>query len=217
MSRTRVLIVDDHPVVCEGIRSLLAGCDDVQVIGQAEDGQQALACVEELLPDVVIMDIAMPRMNGIDATRLIRSAHPEIRILILTQFEDPQYVLPLLKSGANGIIIKRAVVSDLINAVHAVARGETFLYPAVATAIVDEITHQASATPSIPKPLSVRELQILEHVVMGESSAQIATALCLSTRTVEFHRANLMRKMGVHNVVDLVREALRHGLVAQGS
>ncbi len=215
MSRIRLLIVDDHPILCEGIRSLLSGSDDVQVVGQAEDGQQAIARADELLPDVILMDIAMPNMNGIDATRIIRLKHPEMRIVALTQFEDSQYVLPLLRAGATGIVVKRAVVADLINAVRAVARGETFLYPSVATAVVDEINRRSSPAPTAPKLLTGREHQILERVVMGETSSEIAAALCLSARTVEFHRANMMRKLGVHSVVDLVREALRHGLVAQ--
>ncbi len=217
ISKTRVLVVDDHPILCEGIRSLVSSCDDIQVVGQAPDGQAAVESVAELRPDVVIMDIAMPRMNGIEATRLIRTRYPETRVLILTQHEDQQYVLPLLKAGASGIVLKRALVSDLIHALRTVARGGTFLYPSLAGMVVDEINRRDSDCAVVPRPLTAREKEILDHIVQGETSSEIALALSLSVKTVEFHRANLMNKMGVHRVVDLVREAMRHGLVLQNS
>lgn len=213
MTRTRALIVDDHPILCAGIQSLLSSCEDIEVVGEAQNGEQALARVEELRPDVVIMDIAMPKMNGIEAARLIHRKYPDTRVLILTQHEEQQYVLPLLKAGVSGIVLKRALVADLINALRMVIRGETFLYPSLATAMVDAINQQDSSSAAGHSSLTLREKEILERIVVGETTPEIAAALNLSVKTVEFHRANLMTKMGARNVADLVREALRHGIV----
>ncbi len=216
MTRTRVLIVDDHPILCAGIQSLLSTCEDIEVVGEAQNGEQALARVEELRPDVVIMDIAMPKMNGIEAARLIHRKFPDTRVLILTQHEEQQYVLPLLKAGVSGIVLKRALVADLINALRTVIQGETFLYPSLATAMVEAINHQDTPAGSGRGSLTLREKEILERIVVGETTPEIAAALNLSIKTVEFHRANLMTKMGARNVADLVREALRHGIVENG-
>ena len=209
--KTRILIADDHAILREGLRALLSYYDDIEVIGEAEDGAQAISQVNELAPDLVLMDIAMPGMNGLDATRAIHQHHPQIRILILTQHEDRQYVLPLLQAGASGFVSKRALGNDLINAIRGVARGETFLYPSAATAVVDEIRQQGmlgEATQSI----TPREMEILQHIVSGKTNAEIAAALSLSIKTVEWHRANLMSKLDTHSVADLVRYALQHGL-----
>ncbi len=216
MTRTRVLIVDDHPILCAGIQSLLSTCEDIEVVGEAQNGEQALARVEELRPDVVIMDIAMPKMNGIEAARLIHRKFPDTRVLTLTQHEEQQYVLPLLKAGVSGIVLKRALVADLINALRTVIQGETFLYPSLATAMVEAINHQDTSAGSGRGSLTMREKEILERIVVGETTPEIASALNLSIKTVEFHRANLMTKMGARNVADLVREALRHGIVENG-
>ena len=213
MSKIRVLIVDDHPIFVEGLRALLTAHDDIDVVGLAQDGGQAIARVAELRPDVVVMDIAMPGMNGIEATRAIRQQYPETRVLILTQREDGQYVMPLLRIGASGIVLKRALVADLITALRAVARGETFLYPSVASAVVEKLNRRIEFSERTLAPLTPRERQVLEHVIMGKTNAQIAGILAVSVKTVEFHRTNLMSKFGVHNAVDLVRQAYTHGLV----
>ncbi len=215
MSKIRVLVVDDHPILCDGIQSVLTSCSDVEVVGQAHDGRQAIDRVEELRPDVVIMDIAMPKMNGIEATRVIRDKYPETRILILTQHEDRQYILPLLKAGAGGIVLKQALVADLVNGLRAVARGATFLCPSVESAVIDEFKRQPAFHPVALRSLSPREQEVLEHIVRGETSQEIAHALGVSIKTVEFHRGNLMSKLEVRNVADLVRQALRHGLVVE--
>jgi DNA-binding NarL/FixJ family response regulator len=208
VSKIRILLADDHAILSAGLRALLSYYDDVEVVGEARDGAEAVACVNELLPDIVLMDIAMPGMNGIDATRLIREQHPETRVLVLTQHEERQYVLALLQAGASGYILKRALGSDLIVAVRAVASGETFLYPAVSTVVVEEMQRPSET-------LTPREREVLEHIVHGETSPQIAEALSLSVKTVEWHRNNLMSKLGVHNAAELVRFALQHGLVVE--
>jgi len=205
VSKMRVLLTDDHAILIEGLRAYLSYYDDVEVVGEAHDGAEALASVAELQPDIVLMDIAMPGINGITATRLIREQYPQTRVLVLTQHEEKQYVLALLKAGASGYILKRALGSDLINALRTVARGGTFLYPTVATLLVEEMKH-----PTIS--LTPREAEVLQHIVRGETSSQIADSLSLSVKTVEWHRSNLMSKLNVHGVADLVRYALEHGL-----
>jgi len=205
VSKMRVLLADDHAILIEGLRAYLSYYDDVEVVGEAHDGAEALASVAELQPDIVLMDIAMPGINGITATRLIREQYPQTRVLVLTQHEEKQYVLALLKAGASGYILKRALGSDLINALRTVARGGTFLYPTVATLLVEEMKH-----PTVS--LTPREAEVLQHIVRGETSSQIADSLSLSVKTVEWHRSNLMSKLNVHGVADLVRYALEHGL-----
>jgi len=205
VSKMRVLLTDDHAILIEGLRAYLSYYDDVEVVGEAHDGAEALASVAELQPDIVLMDIAMPGINGITATRLIREQYPQTRVLVLTQHEEKQYVLALLKAGASGYILKRALGSDLINALRTVARGGTFLYPTVATLLVEEMKH-----PTVS--LTPREAEVLQHIVRGETSSQIADSLSLSVKTVEWHRSNLMSKLNVHGVADLVRYALEHEL-----
>jgi DNA-binding NarL/FixJ family response regulator len=215
MSKIRVLLVDDHAILREGLRALLTYYDDVQVVGEAQNGAEAVTRVGELRPDVVLMDIAMPGIGGLEATRLICKQHPRTRVLILTQHEDRRYVLPLLQAGASGYVLKRALGSDLITALRTVSRGETFLYPAVATTVVEAIRRQAAGPAAMPESLTPREREVLQHIVLGKTNHQIAAALYLSVKTVEWHRSNLMSKLGVHSVADLVRYALRHGLVEE--
>jgi DNA-binding NarL/FixJ family response regulator len=207
VSKIRVLLADDHAILCAGLRALLNYYDDVEVVGEARDGAAALARVAELRPDVVLMDIAMPGMNGLEATRLIREQFPQTRVLVLTQHEERQYVLALLQAGASGYVLKRALGSDLIGALRTVACGETSLHPTVSTIVAEEVRGGGA------EALTPREVEILEHIVRGETSRQIAGDLSLSAKTVEWHRNNLMSKLGVHNVAELVRVALQHGLV----
>jgi DNA-binding NarL/FixJ family response regulator len=213
-SRIRILLADDHAILREGLRALLSYYDDIEVVGEAEDGAQAIARVRELKPDLVLMDIAMPGLNGIEATRSIRQQWPETRVVILTQHEDRQYVLPLLQAGAAGFVSKRALGNDLINAIHVVMRGETFLYPSAATAVVDEFRQRGALARYSVETITPREMEILQHIVGGETNAEIAQALSISGKTVEWHRANLMSKLQAHSAADLVRYALQHGLVS---
>ena len=213
MSKLRILLVDDHAILREGLRALLSYYDDVEVVGDASDGAQGVAKVDELRPDMVLMDIAMPGMNGLDATRAIREKFPDTRVLILTQHEDPQYVVPLMQAGASGFVSKRALGADLINAIRVVAKGEIFLYPTAATTIVEEMRRLRDVAVASPEALTPREMEILTHIVEGKTNAQIAADLSISVKTVEWHRANLMGKLGVHSVADLVRYALEHELM----
>jgi DNA-binding NarL/FixJ family response regulator len=214
MTQIRVLLVDDHAILREGLRALLSCYDDVQVVGEAKNGAVALEQVEALQPDVVIMDIAMPVMDGFESTRQIRLKFPQTRVLVLTQYEDKEYVVPLLQAGASGFVLKQALGTDLINAIRTVAQGETFLYPSVATVALEEIRkpfHEQATGDA----LTPREREILQHIVAGKTNAQIAAVLALSIKTIEWHRGNLMSKLGVHSVADLVRYALQHRLVKE--
>lgn len=213
MNKIRVLLVDDHAILREGIRSMLADHEEFQVVGEAQDGLEALARVGELQPDVVLMDFAMAKMNGLEATRLISQKYPRTRVLVLSQYEERQYVLPLIQAGAAGYLLKRALGSDLINALRTVFAGGIFLDPSLSQILVDEMRHHEHHRAITPEALTEREQEILTHIVNGLSNPQIAVALSLSVKTVEWHRANLMSKLDMHNVADLVRYALQHGMV----
>lgn len=208
----RILLVDDHAILREGLRALLSYYPDVEVVGEAEDGAQAIACVQCLSPDIVLMDIAMPGMNGLEATRRIHQGYPDTRVLILTQYEGQPYVLPLLRAGASGYVLKRALGADLINAVRLVARGESFLYPSVATTVLEQLRQPEEAFTQADKALTPREQEILRRVAHGDTSRQIAVELNISVKTVEWHRGNLMSKLEVRSLAELVRYALQHGL-----
>ena len=208
----RILIVDDHAILREGLRALLSYYPDVEVVGEAEDGLQALELVERLSPEIVLMDIAMPVMNGLEATRRIRQEHPDAHILILTQYEDQPYVLKLLRAGVSGYVLKRALGADLIKAVRAVAKGESFLYPSVATTVMEQFRHSDDDAKQDDQMLTTRELEILRRVAIGETNGQIALELNISVRTVEWHRGKLMNKLEVHSVAELVRYAIEHDL-----
>jgi len=202
----RLLLADDHAILSAGLRALLGYYDDIEIVGEARGGTEAVELVGELRPDVVLMDIAMPGLNGIEATRLIRQQYPHTRVLVLSQHGERQYVLAALQAGASGYILKRALGSDLLGALRAVARGETYLHPEVSTVLVDEVRCPGER-------LTVREKEILAHIVDGESNGQIAASLSLSVKTVGWHRTNLMSKLNAHNAAELVRMALERGLV----
>lgn len=206
MQKTRILLADDHAILREGLRSMLRYCDDMHVVGEASNGDEALTRVAELRPDIVVMDIAMPGISGIEATRIIREKYPQTQVLILSQYVDSQYVLSAWKAGARGYVPKEAVGADLLAALRALARGKAFFHPSASAAALEEVREDADA-------LTPREREILRLIVEGKTSAQIAMLLSLSVNTVVWHRANLMNKAGAHNVAELIGYAHQHGLV----
>jgi DNA-binding NarL/FixJ family response regulator len=211
----RVLLVDDHAILREGIHALLARETDILVVGEAEDGQEALDQVDELHPDVVIMDIVMPRMSGLEATRLLKERHPEVRTLILSMYDDQEYVVQIIQAGASGYVLKRVVTEDLVRGIREVHAGGSFLYPAIAATLIGDylrITgNERSDGPS--ESLSAREREVLRLIAEGHSNNQIAERLGLSRKTVDTHRANAMRKLDLHDVTEVVKYALRTGLI----
>lgn len=208
----RVLIVDDHSIVREGISSLLARRKDIRVVGQAANGKEAVEQVAALEPDVVLMDISMPVMDGFEATLEIRKHHPNARILVLSQFESKEYVLPLLRAGAAGYISKRARAGEVVEAIRAVYFEGAFLPPNIARAVVDGMAQ--SAAPENQDVLTEREKEVVRQVADGRSSREIAEQLGLSVKTVDTHRANIMEKLEIHNSAELVKYAIRQGLVS---
>ena len=216
MKKIKVLIVDDHTLVRDGIRALLELVADVEVVGEAVNGRKALEKVEQLMPDVVLMDLAMPIMGGLEATRRIRKRFPEIKVLALTQYDDSDYVIPLIESGARGFVTKMAAFSELTSAIQAVYRGESFLSPSAATALVQE--YQQKSNVEVGKDpyhqLTDREREVLKLVVEGHTAREIADMLVVSPKTVEWYKTSLMNKLDIHNKTDLIKFAIRKGIIA---
>lgn len=235
MEKIRVLLADDHTILREGIRILLEAEPDMDIVGEAGDGEEAVKLALELKPDIVLMDIAMPGMNGLEATRRLRAADPDIHVLILSMHEDQDYVVPILEAGASGYVLKRTAASELVSAIRAVYEGNSFLYPSVAKMLIQnylrrqgeaedagDVDETASGGVPIPggalpgrekaKLLTPRELEVLRLIVDGLTNREIAEKLFISIKTVQAHRGNMMEKLGLHDRVELVKFAIRHGL-----
>lgn len=212
MSRIKVLLVDDHAILRAGLRALLETYPDIEVVGVACDGQEAICKVRELHPDVALMDVAMPGMNGLIATRRILAENPHARVLILTQYSNKEYVLPLLQAGASGYVLKQAADTDLITAIRTVHEGQSFLYPPIAKLLLEAyVSGQEREDPY--ESLTPREREVLIFIAQGYTNPQIADILHISTKTVDVHRTRLMRKLDLHNVAEVTRYAIRRGLV----
>ena len=214
MTKIRVLLVDDHAVLRAGVRALLEMQPGLEVVGEASDGQSAITRARELRPDVVLMDIGMPGPDGLTATREILASSPQTRVLFLTQHENKEYVLPALKLGASGYVLKRAEGDELITAIRTVHEGGTFLDPAIASTLISEVSRDGKTPEDLFESLSEREREVLVMLARGETYQQIAEALFISTKTVDFHRANIMRKLGLNNRTELTRFAIQRGLVS---
>ncbi len=209
----RILIVDDHSVLRAGIRALLDMQPDFEVVGEAGNGQEAIARVRELRPDVVLMDIGMPGMDGLAATREIKSFQPDTKILILTQHENKEYVLPSLKIGASGYVLKRADGDELLQAIRRLFAGETFFDPRVTGLLADNDRHSVQKAVDPFDTLTEREREVLIMLARGSTYQQIADALFITVKTVDFHRANIMRKLGISSRSELVRYAIQRHLI----
>lgn len=216
MPDIHILLVDDHAVVRTGLRMLLESQADLLIVGEASTGQQALQMAAELQPDVIVMDITLPDISGIEATRRIKQQFPNLAVVALTIHEDEQYFFEMLQAGASGYVPKRAAPDDLINAIRSAYANEIYLYPSLARALVTDFVgrNRTEPEPLALESLTGREKEILELLAEGSSNEEIADRLVISRHTVARHRENIMRKLGLHSRSELVKYAIRKGLIA---
>ncbi len=215
MAKIRVLLADDHAVLRTGLKLLLSAQSDIEVVGEAGDGGEAMAKARALRPDVVLMDLTMPGIGGLEATGRIKDESPGIKVLVLTMHDDPSYLRQLLKAGASGYIVKKSADADLLSAIRAAHRGEVFLDSSLAAGLVDEVIRPAG--PRRPRDayetLSDREREVLKWVARGHTNQEIAEKLFLSVKTIETYRARLVEKLGLRGRAALVRFAMERGLL----
>jgi DNA-binding NarL/FixJ family response regulator len=210
MKRIRILLADDHPVVRRGFQMILAEQSDMEIVGEAGNGREALELAAKLKPDVVVMDVAMPELNGIEATRRMAENAPHARVLALSMHKDSVYVRETLRAGARGYLLKDSVAADLVSAVRAVAAGEGYLSPAVSDAVLDDYRRHVTNPIDL---LTSREREVLQMLAEGKTNKEIAGILNLSVYTVDAHRGRIMEKLNVHSINELVRFAVRNGLI----
>lgn len=216
METIRVLVADDHAIVREGLRLILSREPDIEVVAEAGDGDEALKKAIDLKPHVAVLDISMPKLNGVEATRAIKSADPKIGILILTVHEDDEYIYDLLKAGANAYLLKKSAGAELAGAVRAVAHGDLFLARPVAESVIENFLSKPRDPVNEVKSLdglTDREIEVLRLIASGKSNKEIAKSLFLSVKTVESHRCSIFRKLGVHDRTQAAAYAVRKGLV----
>ena len=223
MPRIRVFLADDHTVLRAGLKALLSAQADMDVVGEAGDGLEALQEVERLRPDVLLADVGMPGLSGLELTRRLQESLPEVRVLILTVHEDQSFLHRALRAGAAGYLVKRAAEEDLLAGIRAVARGEAFILPSMTKGLIENYLRRTSrgrardgdelAAPQSFDGLTPREVQVLRLIAQGYSNAQIAEALVISVKTVESHRARIVEKLGLRSRVDIVRYAMGKGLL----
>ena len=211
----RVLLVDDHAMLRDGLRALLESHKDIEVVGEADNGLTAIDLVRELLPDIVVMDVAMPIMNGVEATRRIKKLHPACQVLVLTQYDHREYVLPLLEAGTDGYILKKSAGEQLVTAIRAVCAGKSILDPTVARTVIEAYvgSRSPSSRDDSSEPLTDREREVLILIAEGYTNREVAHVLHISPKTVDVHRTNIMQKLGLHNRTELIKYAIRKGLV----
>jgi two-component system, NarL family, response regulator NreC len=212
----RILLADDHAVMRSGLRALLSQKQDFQVVGEASDGREAVALTESLHPNVVVMDLTMPNLNGTEASRQITTKHPEIAVVILSMHSDEAYVLRALKAGARGYLLKESAEVDLVSAIHAVHHGKAFFSPAVSKVLVQDYVRQLQDKDieDSYELLTARERELLQLIAEGKSNKEVANLLNLSVYTVETHRGNIMVKLGLHTVPELILYAVRKGVIS---
>jgi two-component system response regulator NreC len=215
MRKIRVLLADDHTIVRKGLRSLLDGEVEIEVVGEAEDGRAALEKAQQLLPDVVLMDITMPALNGLEATRQIKKLFPKMKVLILTMHATEEYILQILRAGASGYVVKQAAPTELVSAIRAVYRGDSFLSPSISRKVIEEYIRQTEAMveENSYDRLTDREREVLQLIAEGCSSREIAERLHISEKTVRAHRAHLMDKLDIHSIAELTQYAIRKGVI----
>ena len=210
MKRTRILLVDDHAVVRQGFKMILDAQSDMEIVNEAANGREAVELAAQLRPDIVVMDVAMPELNGIEATRRVIAAGPHIRVIALSMHKDSVYVREILRAGARGYLLKDSGADDLVKAIRAVAGGESYLSPAVSNAVLDDYRKHVTNPIDL---LTSREREVLQMLAEGKTNKEIAVVLNLSVYTVDAHRGRIMEKLNLHSINELVRFALRNGLI----
>jgi two-component system response regulator NreC len=215
MTKIKLILADDHAVVRSGLRMLLEAQPDIEIVAEAESGHEAVQQVESLRPNVVLMDIQMPGLSGIEATKEIKRVAPDTAVIALTMHEDDQYFFEMINAGASGYVPKRAAPDELLIAIRTVARGEVFLYPSLATRLVQDYLRRGEDPEQgqVYDNLTPREREVLVHIAEGQSNAEIAQELVISVKTVDRHRENIMRKLNMHSRIDLVKYAIKRGLI----
>jgi two-component system response regulator NreC len=212
----RVLLADDHTIVRQGVRLCLEAMGDIEVVAEAEDGQIAVQLANQLRPDVAVVDLTMPRLNGVEAIRQIRRDLPDTEVVVLSVHDSEPYVVQALRAGAAGYVLKRNAATELAAAIRAAHDGQAYLHPSIARRVIDDYLSRIHAAEDAAEPherLTPREREVLQLAAEGHSTRAIAGLLCLSTKTVEHHRASLMTKLGLHGQTELVKYAIRSGLV----
>jgi DNA-binding NarL/FixJ family response regulator len=212
MKRLRVLLADDHILLLEGVRTLLER--DFEIVGACENGRDLLEAAVALQPDAILLDIGMPLLNGIDATRRLKKLVPQTKIIILTMHADPEYVHEAFRGGASAYVLKQSAVSELVTAIETVFQGSTYITPLIAGESLQKLRKTAATTPS-GSLLTPRQREVLQLVAEGRTSKEIAGLLRISVKTVEFHKAKIMKELGMHSVAEVTRYAIRTGIVAQ--
>jgi DNA-binding NarL/FixJ family response regulator len=213
----RIVIAEDHTILREGLRALLSSSPDFEIVGEAEDGREAVRCVEKLKPNLILTDLSMPRMNGMDAIREIRRRAPETKILVLTVHKTEEYILATLQAGADGYLLKDSTHAELLAAVRHVLSGKHYISPGISDKVLDGYLEgrKTLKTRTSWETLTQREREILKLIAEGYKNKEIADDLCISVKTVEKHRANLMEKLDLHNVQALTAYAIEKGLVSR--
>jgi DNA-binding NarL/FixJ family response regulator len=209
----RVLIADDHDVVAEGLRHVIEAQDDMEIVASVRDGREAVRCTIETRPDIVLMDNAMPELNGTEATQLIAARVPEARVIMVSMHSDPVNACRALEAGASGYVIKKSAAREVVEAIRAVRAGKRYLSEPLSEAVIDRYVSRASTRDSA-MPLSSRERQVLQLLAEGRSMAEIAASLSLSQKTVETYRARMMDKLAIHDLAGLVRFAIKQGIAS---
>ncbi len=211
----KVVLADDHMIIRDGLRSLLERQPDMEVVAEADNGRAALKHVKELSPDVVIMDISMRELNGIDATSQIVKVSPKVKVLSLSMYSDKRFIKGMLKAGASGYILKDSAFKELVDAIRVIVGGKIYISPSVASIVMDDyLEHSSERESSIRSLLTLRELEVLQLLAEGKSTKQIALSLHLSIKTIESHRIRVMRKIDVSNIADLTKYAIREGIIS---
>jgi len=211
----RIILADDHQIVRQGLRILLEAETDMEIIAEADNGRKVLKLAQELLPDIIIMDLSMPELNGIEATRQILSGAPDVKVIALSMHSDSLFVLNMIKAGALGYLLKDCALEELVKAIRAVVDHKTYLSPGVSDIVIrDFVTGWQTTTSSAFSVLSPREREVLQLMAEGRTTNQIADGLCVSVKTVEAHRKQVMTKLGIHSVAELTKYAIRQGLTS---